>query len=285
MEVLRSKNIISVVMPTYNAEKYVAEAIESVLNQTFNNFEFIIVDDGSTDSTKSIIQSFKDNRIKLIENEHNFIASLNIGINNASGKYIARMDADDIMHRERLATQYATMEEPLNITVCSSWINVFGENIHEDTIVSSLFGLVECPLLYFLNKNVLFHPTVMIRSDFLRKYSLQYENYEYAEDFKLWVEIAKCGGTFYVDSQPFLSYRISSRQVSNQKKEEQKRTTIQIRKEVLSYLLQQNNDRFQSLSLMSDGMVSMIEEELLTDNDVLNVFDYIFNKNKRKLNY
>lgn len=62
-------------MPTYNAEKYVAEAIESVLNQTFNNFEFIIVDDGSTDSTKSIIQSFKDNRIKLIENEHNFIAS------------------------------------------------------------------------------------------------------------------------------------------------------------------------------------------------------------------
>lgn len=88
MEVLRSKNVISVVMPTYNAEKYVAEAIESVLNQTFNNFEFIIVDDGSTDSTKSIIQSFKDNRIKLIENEHNFIASLNIGINNASGKYI-----------------------------------------------------------------------------------------------------------------------------------------------------------------------------------------------------
>lgn len=88
MEVLRSKNIISVVMPTYNAEKYVTEAIESVLNQTFNNFEFIIVDDGSTDSTKSIIQSFKDNRIKLIENEHNFIASLNIGINNASGKYI-----------------------------------------------------------------------------------------------------------------------------------------------------------------------------------------------------
>lgn len=75
MEVLRSKNIISVVMPTYNAEMYVAEAIESVLNQTFNNFEFIIVDDGSTDSTKSIIQSFKDNRIKLIENEHNFIAS------------------------------------------------------------------------------------------------------------------------------------------------------------------------------------------------------------------
>lgn len=88
MEVLRSKNVISVVMPTYNVEKYVAEAIESVLNQTFNNFEFIIVDDGSTDSTKSIIQSFKDNRIKLIENEHNFIASLNIGINNASGKYI-----------------------------------------------------------------------------------------------------------------------------------------------------------------------------------------------------
>lgn len=120
---------ISVVMPTYNAEKYVEEAIKSVLNQTFDDFEFIIVDDGSMDNTVPIIRSFNDKRIKLIENKHDFIDSLNLGIENASSKYLARMDADDIMFNERLAIQYSIMEEESEITVCSSWMKALGENI------------------------------------------------------------------------------------------------------------------------------------------------------------
>lgn len=278
-------NKISVVMPTYNAEKHVAEAIESVLNQTFNNWEYIIVDDGSTDKTKSIIRSFKDKRIKLIENEHNFIDSLNIGMKNASGKYIARMDADDIMRCERLEAQYAIMEEPLNVIVCGSWMKVFGENIPEDVIISSLFGVLECPLLYFLKENVLFHPTVMIRADFLRKHSLKYENYRHAEDYKLWVEIAKNGGRFYIDSQALLSYRISSGQVSCQKKEEQRRTSLRIRKEVLNYLLRLNEDKYRSLSIILDGMAVGTEEDILVDNDILLFFYDVFMKNKTRLIY
>ena len=85
---------ISVVMPVYNAEMYVKDAIESVLKQSFGVFEFIIIDDGSTDKTCSIIQSFDDKRIKLIVNKHDFIGSLNLGLDSAEGKYIARMDAD-----------------------------------------------------------------------------------------------------------------------------------------------------------------------------------------------
>lgn len=276
---------ISVVMTTYNAEKYVAEAVKSVLNQTFDNFEFIIVDDGSIDDTRIIIQSFKDARIRFFENGHDFIASLNIGIDHASGKYIARMDADDIMHYKRLETQYNVMEESLNITVCSSWMKVFGENIFEDIIVSSLLGIIECPLLYLLKENILFHPTVMIRTDFLRKYSLKYEKYEYAEDYKLWVEIAKCGGRFYIDSRPLLSYRINSRQISCQKKEEQKRTTLRIQREVLGYLIKKNKDKFRSLSIIVEGMALGKEENIMADNDILFFFHDVFIKNKRKLIY
>ena len=89
---------ISVVMPAYNAEKYIGEAIESILNQTFKDFEFIIINDGSVDHTKEIIREYNDPRIVLLENDKNrgIVLSLNKGLDAATGKYIARMDADDI---------------------------------------------------------------------------------------------------------------------------------------------------------------------------------------------
>lgn len=116
------KKQISVIMAAYNAEKYIGEAIESTLGQSFSDLEIIIVDDGSTDATRSIVRSYPDERLKLIENKHDYIGSLNIGLKTASGKYIARMDADDIMHIDRLKIQYAIMEEDPRTTICSSWI-------------------------------------------------------------------------------------------------------------------------------------------------------------------
>ena len=94
-------------MAVYNGEKYLCEAIESMLNQTYTNFEFLIINDGSTDTTEEIILSYKDERIRYIKNEQNLklIASLNKGLVLANGKYIARMDADDISMLERLEKQ------------------------------------------------------------------------------------------------------------------------------------------------------------------------------------
>ena len=94
---------ISVVMPAYNAEKYIGEAIESILNQTFKDFEFIIINDGSVDHTKEIIREYNDPRIVLLENDKNrgIVLSLNKGLDAATGKYIARMDADDIALKNR----------------------------------------------------------------------------------------------------------------------------------------------------------------------------------------
>ena len=275
---------ISVVMPVNNSEKYVSEAIESVLAQSFDDFEFIIVDDGSTDNTYSIIQSFSDERIRLIQNKHDFIGSLNIGIYNANGKYIARMDADDIMHIDRLKIQQAVMQEYLDVTVCGTWANTFGTGSQTNNLCGSVSGLVEKPILKLIQDNFLFHPTTMLRADFLRKKSLKYENYSYAEDYKLWSEIAKSGGQFYVENQPLLYYRISDSQVSNKYRDEQKKTTELIIKEIIEYLIGQNEREYPELSAMYNNLCNLQEKQLFTKYEISALFRNLFSKNEKKLN-
>ena len=109
---------ITVLMPVRNGEKYIKNAIDSVLNQTLTDFEFLIIDDGSTDRTVKIIQDYADERIHLVKRKHQFIQNLNEGLQLASGAYIARMDADDIMHTERLRIQLKRMKKNPDITVC-----------------------------------------------------------------------------------------------------------------------------------------------------------------------
>jgi len=103
-----AKPLVTVLMPVYNAERFLSEAMDSILNQTLINFEFLIIDDGSHDSSLKIIRSYDDPRIRLVQNEKNLgiSATLNKGINLASADLIARMDADDISYPERLQKQY-----------------------------------------------------------------------------------------------------------------------------------------------------------------------------------
>ena len=102
--------VISVCMSMYNASKYLRECIDSVLAQTFKNFEFLIVDDGSTDNSVEIVKSYNDSRIRLLCNKHDYIESLNLLLKEAQGKYIARMDADDVMQYNRLSIQYEYLQ-------------------------------------------------------------------------------------------------------------------------------------------------------------------------------
>ena len=227
-------------MPAYNAEQYICKAIDSILCQSFTDFECLIIDDGSTDSTRDIIRSYDDERIVLIENKHDFIGSLNLGLETARGKYIARMDADDMMHVDRMKIQYTIMEEYPDIVICGTWMNNFGLNLQANNIVGTVSGLIENPILKFMKGNFLYHPTVMIRTAFLREHALKYEKYLYAEDFKLWTEVAKLSGQFYIENQPLLYYRISDNQVSNKNSKEQKTTTEIIITEITEYLIEQN---------------------------------------------
>lgn len=122
--------LISVVLPVYNVERYIEECLKSVLNQTIQDFEIIIIDDKSTDKTVSIIERINDNRIRLIKKKQNkgLIDSLNLGFSLAEGKYIARVDGDDINVLDRFEKQLSILEKSPEIKVCGCWLKTFGES-------------------------------------------------------------------------------------------------------------------------------------------------------------
>ncbi|MBR8709557.1 glycosyltransferase [Bacteroides pyogenes] len=275
---------ISIVMPAYNAEQYICKAIDSILCQSFTDFECLIIDDGSTDSTRDIIRSYDDERIVLIENKHDFIGSLNLGLETARGKYIARMDADDMMHVDRMKIQYTIMEEYPDIVICGTWMNNFGLNLQANNIVGTVSGLIENPILKFMKGNFLYHPTVMIRTAFLREHALKYEKYLYAEDFKLWTEVAKLSGQFYIENQPLLYYRISDNQVSNKNSKEQKTTTEIIITEITEYLIEQNKQEYPELFEVYNSFCELKEKQLFTKYEISAFFQNLFSKNEKMLN-
>lgn len=274
---------ISIVMSAYNAEEYVGEAIDSIIRQSFPDYECIIVNDGSTDGTKGIVRSYNDDRIIFVENNHDFIASLNMGMKMARGKYIARMDADDIMHPDRLKIQYAIMETEPSITVCGTWMNIFGDNIPNRSFGIGN-GLIKFPLLMLLPKCFIFNPSTMIRSEFLKKHRIHYKKeYIYAEDYKLWVEIAMQGGVFYIESQPLVNYRVSKSQVTKRKRDEQKAASKFISSEILLFLLDKNSVKYPELTAYYNSLLELHEIGLISFSEMLQMTHRILQINKNRL--
>ena len=211
--------LVSVVMSVYNDEVYLSDSIDSVLNQTFPNFEFLIINDGSTDLTELIIQSYDDPRIKLINNAKNLglTKSLNIGLGLAKGKYVARMDGDDLSYKERFQLQFNFLEKNTDIDVCGTWFESFG--------IKS--GVVKYPQYNNQIKATLFfcdcicHPSVFIRKESLDKYQIKYnEEFTFAQDYELWCRESK-RLSFANIPQVLLKYRTHSKQVSTDKVSEQ----------------------------------------------------------------
>ena len=272
---------ISILLPVYNAESTIGATIESILRQSFDDYELLVIDDGSTDATSQVVRNYTDVRIRYILAEHDYIASLNLGLNQAQGKYLARMDADDIMLHDRLAIQHQILEEEPSITVCSSWYIPFGEEIRGEQVVGITQGLIQSPLLAFLQGNLIAHPTIMLRTSFLRTHDLHYENYPYAEDYKLWVEIAKRGGTFYIESQPLLRYRISPTQVTQRYSEEQRFTAQRIQEELLDTLIERSG--LIELRSIRDAMRTAKESGILRSEDILIFFLKLFQRRAHHL--
>jgi glycosyltransferase involved in cell wall biosynthesis len=217
---------VSVVMPCYNAEKTIREAIDSVLNQTLTKFEFIIIDDGSTDETVDIIKSYKDRRIVLLENGHNYIESLNAGMRRASSNYIARMDADDVMATDRLQTQYDYMQTHKEIDVLGSGMRFFGDR---DAIFSPPAGNISFASM--LDCNRIAHPTVMIRRESLKRLQEMYrEEYIYAEDYDLWLRMLEAGMTLHNIPDVLLHYRKHANQITHKHETQSWETVKRIKK-------------------------------------------------------
>lgn len=224
---------ITVLMPVYNCEPYIEEAVRSILNQTFTDFEFLIIDDFSNDNTVSIIKSIKDSRIILIEKSFNtgLTNSLNLGLNLAKGEYIARMDGDDISLPYRFSKQLNYLDSNPKVILCGTNISI----IDTDRIIKFPEKNEEIKMA-FLNGNCMAHPSVMIRKNSLQEFNLKYDkSKEPAEDYDFWVRLLGVG-ELYNFQEVLLNYRVHDFQVSQKREAEQIQTTIDTRLKMLNYL-------------------------------------------------
>lgn len=233
----KTNPVISIVLVFYNAEQYIKEAIDSIMNQSFKDFELLLVNDGSTDKSVSFVNEYKDKRIHLIHNNHDYIKSLNLGLKKTRGKYIARMDADDIMHPDRLLIQYSLMEDKPEIDFCSSWCTLFTEKRGRTFVCKNLSGKVVDPLVSMLQTNIFIHSSMMFKTEFIKRNKLKYLCYNHTEDYKMWIEAAKLGAVFFVEPQVLLYHRGHKQQVCNKYSEMQESNCIRIKEEIMEYLL------------------------------------------------
>ena len=208
---------ITVFMPVYNGANFLREAIESVLHQTFKNFELLIVDDGSIDNSLEIIKSFNDDRLRILENPENkgLIFSRNLGIREAHGKYLAILDCDDIALTDRLQIQYDYLESNPKIAVCGGHAIIIDEYGKEKEFFQVPLTHKNMGIL-MLFRNTIVNSTAMIRVDILKEIG-GYLNYEIGEDFDLFLRIAERYDITNID-YTLSKYRINTKGISTIKR-------------------------------------------------------------------
>ncbi len=212
---------VTVLLPVYNAAEFLREAIDSILSQTFSDFELLIINDGSTDSSAQIIASFADKRIRVLNNERNIgiIATLNRGIEEARGEYIARMDADDISFPERLSKQVQALDSDPHISVIScfvDFINVDGRvtgvwNTDRTTVSEKEIRTM------MMRTNCIAHPGVMMRREIALKF-LYNSQQKGTEDWDLWMRMLASGFKIAKLPEVLLHYRIHPGSISGKDK-------------------------------------------------------------------
>lgn len=209
---------VTVLMTTYNGERYLKECIDSVLGQTFKDFEFLIIDDCSTDRSKDIIRSYRDDRICFRENEKNLsqVKSLNIGLSHARGAYVARMDQDDVMMKDRLKKQVHFLDNRPDVSVVGTW----GEAIDEEGRVFTKSRLVtrfeEIIGSILFSGFILIHSSVTFRKDVVIDVGRFNESLSFSEDFELWTRLSLKGHRIANIPEYLIRYRCHRESSSRQ---------------------------------------------------------------------
>ncbi|MEO1590175.1 MAG: glycosyltransferase family 2 protein, partial [Cyanobacteria bacterium J06632_22] len=228
---------VSVVMAAYNDAAYLVQAMDSLLGQRFRDFEVIVFDDASTDATWEILSRYaqQDGRVRAIQNAANMglTASLNQGFALAQGKYIARMDADDVSLTHRLGTQVAYMNAHPTVAACGSWVKTIGNPSGHVWRHPTQADEVRYSLLF---RSVLVHPTVVIRRSVMEQLGMAYNPaYVYAQDYALWAELAQ---QFPLVNLPqvLLQYRCHARQRGQAHQADQQAVADQVRRQQLAHL-------------------------------------------------
>lgn len=265
---------VTILMPVYNGEDFLRESIESILNQTFTDFELLIIDDGSTDQSVSIIKSYADSRIRLKMNKTNerLSATLNKGIASAKGKYIARMDSDDISFAKRLEKQVDFMDRNPEIGLCGTAMKIMPTDLlveypsfHDDILCRMLFS------------NSFSHPTLMYRKSVLNKNGLYYDTeIPYAQDYDLCWRMANVSMTANIQ-ETLLYYRIHDEQVSFKHRDEQQRVCRNIVLQQLYNLGIEPSDEELSLHMSLFNFDFLPTEEYV--QQVRNWFDKLISTN------
>lgn len=228
--------LVSVLMPAYNAASFIKEAVESILAQSWTNFELLIYDDASTDDTVSIIESFNDKRISLYKKEKNkgYTDSLIHAVVNAKGVYIARMDSDDISDFSRLEKQVSFLEKNKDYGIVGSFVEaILPDGSKQVWNFPEEDKVIRC---YLIKDSPFAHPSVMIRKEVLMNNQLNYDiHYEPCEDYKLWFELLKVTKGKNL-AEPLLQYRLHENQTIVLKRELLFSNSNIIRGELFKYM-------------------------------------------------
>jgi len=278
---------VSILMPVYNAEKYLSEAIDSILSQTFNDWELIIINDGSTDNSETIISGYDDNRIYYTKNKENIglIRTLNKGIDLCHGEYIARMDADDISLPKRLKKQIDFLDKNPDYLMCgtnASVINNLGG------ITGKIRNLSDNK---FLQIHLLFsvpfvHPSVMIRKEVLQENRYN-GNFKHVEDYELWCRIAKQGKIANLEEELF-EYRWHDSNVSvlyNKLQEELKNKIIKEELKNLDIYPTEDELFYHKITFKLYNQGSKQDMSVEQSGSILTWFSLLIEKNKEKRIY
>lgn len=265
--------LVSVVMAVFNGEKYLSEAVESILHQSYRNFEFIIINDGSTDSSLLVLEAYKkqDRRIKVISHENRGLAScLNEAISVAKGKYIARMDADDISLISRLKTQVEYMEANSDVVLTGMWARIIYEK--KISMTKFLYRRIQHPKNYqqILFRNIfrcsIVHPTVMLRKEIFQKGYKYKESLKSAQDYDLWVRISKDNK---IENIPItgIKHRVHPTSISMQQTEQQQKNSMPSRLRALE-IVRGDKD-------LNDYLAQILGN-IMSANEYIRVSNYLF---------
>lgn len=275
----KQNELISVIMAVYNGEEYLKPAIQSVLDQTYKNFEFIIVNDASTDNTVNIIESFRDERICLVHNEKNLrlAASLNKAIAMAKGKYLLRMDADDICFPDRFEKQVAYMDKHPEIGIAFGSVLKFSG----DTVLKEIDSnekkpeYIRATMLFF---NTVYHPNVIMRREVCQEYKYR-EEYTVAEDMDLWLRAGEKYRIANMNKHTLL-YRIHSKQVTTSCSDKQRQQEILMKKFFLERLLGTVSEEEENLHSRISYRRDVVEKE-----ELLAWLGKLYHANKKQKQY
>ncbi|SFQ84310.1 glycosyltransferase family 2 protein [Hymenobacter arizonensis] len=278
--------LVTVLMPVYNAELYVKDSINSILEQSFCDFELIVFNDGSTDRSRDVILSILDSRIVFIDSSVNvgYVAHLNNGLDIARGKYIARMDADDIALASRFEQQVALLEQQPEIGLCGTAFSTFDAQSVTIKLPVKDFQIRE----FMLRDSPMGHPTVMFRSKLVKDYGLRYnQKFMPAEDYKLWYDFSKITQLANLP-EVLLNYRVHSHQVSSYLSQNQRNNADAVRVLQLidkGFHLTENEQELYCQMLRYDArpqtttelkLMLKLMQKITDENERLNAYDSLW---------